>query len=104
MNKLLLAIVVFLFTYCKAQEIKDCGEANWLSQLVENKDKAAAFTFIHNQKQIIEFHHCYQCPDAIVSYYDCLGNKICDQGGFIGSNNCPEYNTSEKVRIYPKSE
>ena len=103
MNKLFFASIVLLFSNCKVQDIQDCPKDEWLLKLTDNKDKAVAFIFKDGQRQLIEFHHCYQCPDAVISYYDCEGNKVCDQGGFIGSNNCSEFDTSEKIKIYPNS-
>ena len=105
MNKILLVATLIVFSNCKSQDSNGCSDdSEWLLNLLEHKNKAVVFTFKNDQLQLIEFHHCFQCPDAIISFYDCDGNKICDQGGFLGSNDCPDFDTSNKVKIYPKTE
>lgn len=105
MNRILFVLLFISTLSCKAQVPQECGmKSEWLKKLAENKEKVAVFKFNNNNQEIIEFHHCYQCPDAIVSFYDCEGNKICDQGGFLGSNTCPEFTITERIKLYPKDE
>jgi len=111
MNKYLCVVVIlaaFVFS-CKAQstQCKGCNEEvvikeQWLTELLEGKDKAAVFSFHHEDSTYLEFHHCYQCPDAIVTFYTCDGTRICYQGGFAGANNCPDFELKDRKQIYPK--
>jgi hypothetical protein len=36
---------------------------------------------------------CYQCPDAIISVYNCEGVVICEFGGIDGRCTCPDFDT-----------
>ena len=34
---------------------------------------------------------CYNCPDNMISIYNCSGEIICEIGGISGQNNCPDF-------------
>lgn len=106
MSKGFLIVVILFSISCKSQSLTLCGEPmenfNWLSALLEGREKAVVFSFKHNDDVIVEYHHCYQCPDAMVIFYKCDGKKVCEQGGFLGTNTCPEFDVVDKQRIYPK--
>jgi len=88
-------------SFCDEKRAEDIS---WLNDLLKGKEKAAVFVFEHEGRTLIEFHHCYQCPDAMVFYYDCSGEKVCETGGFMGANTCPEFDLSQKKQVYPKKE
>ena len=41
---------------------------------------------------------CYQCADGMTQVYNCQGDVICEFGGILGRNTCPDFHETATDR------
>jgi len=81
-------------------------ELEWLKNIVSEiqsqNNKATIYQCVYNNSHGFIVDLCVQCPDAMTYLYDCNGNVICEFGGYLGANSCPDFdeNISDKVLIF----
>ncbi len=113
-----LSLLVVIFLSCKTTwKAQNSGtnpleEITWLKELKTSFDKdsfqnkAMIIQYTYNNETVYLIENCYQCPDGMSTVYNSKKEKVCEFGGFIGSNTCPGFSskaTNEKV-IYKNFE
>jgi hypothetical protein len=65
-------------------------------------DTAEIYFCIYDNKEGFLIDLCVQCPDALTTFYDCEGNIVCEFGGYLGTNTCPNFEekTSKRALIW----
>ena len=91
--------LLLLVTSCKSKNSTQGKEQKilWIEELKIQFKEA-----VNQEQQIILYKYknqyvylvdaCYQCPDAMSFVYDKEKNKLCEFGGIIGVNSCPDFN------------
>ncbi len=75
-------------------------ELSWLKEIKDNAEQSESDTSeiyfcIYEEKEGFLIDLCVQCPDALTVFYDCEGNVLCEFGGYLGTNTCPDFD--EKI-------
>lgn len=70
-------------------------EIPWLYELVEaNKSKSVEvdiYAYEYKGETVFVVNECNGCADVITVAKDCSGNTICEWGGLLGLNTCPDF-------------
>lgn len=79
---------------CNTQE--PLADLKWLKDIKTNaeqseSDTAEIYFCIYDDKEGFLVDLCVQCPDALTYFYDCEGNVVCEFGGYLGTNTCPDF-------------
>lgn len=76
---------------------KPLAELKWLKekqeQIAGNDLIGQIIMYRYKDENVFWIDLCYQCPDGIISVYNCNGEVICAFGGIDGRNTCPEFET-----------
>jgi hypothetical protein len=80
--------------YCDTEN--PVNDLNWLKEIINAEpfnqtDTAEIYYCIYNNIEGFVVDMCVFCPDAMVFFYDCEGNIICEFGGYLGLNTCPDF-------------
>lgn len=102
--KILIVGITLMLANCKTNRMEksEGKETNPIEEIVWLKDMIAGFEkdmyhkqkieqYTYKEKEAYMVHTCYQCPDAITYVYDKEKNVICEFGGFVGKNTCPDF-------------
>jgi hypothetical protein len=85
--------------------IDDCNADNpledllWLKAIKDvitmrmNSAGAQIIQYTYQGEYVFWIDECYNCPDALITVRNCLGEVICEFGGIDGRNTCPDYAT-----------
>lgn len=114
----LLSLLVLIFLSCKTtskaqnKSNSPLEDITWLKELKTSfeKDsgqrKAMIIQYTYNKETVFLIENCFQCPDGMSTVYNSKKKVICEFGGIIGKNTCPDFSekaTNEKV-IYKSFE
>jgi len=108
MKKTAVLFLLFLALSCKTNKLKkqnDFNQIAWLTNLknVFKDDTSRKHQIIHykyNEKDAFLVNDCYQCSDGLIRVYDIDKNIICEFGGIIGKNTCPNFEQKAKKVTY----
>ncbi len=105
--------ILLLLANCKTNKMKDLKntatnpieEITWIKELIADFEKNKMHKqlieqYTYNGKKVFMIHDCYQCPDALTYVYDKEKKVLCEFGGFIGKNTCPDFEekaTNKKI-------
>lgn len=102
--KILIVGITLFLSNCKTnkmekskdQETNPVEEIAWLKEMIAGFEKDTYHKQIIEQytykgKEVYMVHTCYQCPDAMTRVYDKEKNVICESGGFVGKDTCPDF-------------
>jgi len=87
-------------------------EISWLKEVKENMSKRANPTggqiiqYTYQGECVFMIDNCFGCADNLLAVYDAEQNLLCEFGGIIGLNTCPDFDkeaTNRKV-IYDGTE
>jgi len=107
---LALTFLLLLFLSCEEdnQEIQNLVQCefenplmdlDWLKEINCNLSKRAVpygyqiFSYQYRGSTVFLIDPCYNCRDSSASVFDCEGNGICEFGGIMGQNTCPDFST-----------
>ena len=115
-TSVIIIIIIVLAWSCNVDDGNNmkCGILHPIEDLKWLKDIKTRFEseLPNSRAQIIQYQYegdyvflvdpCHQCPDALASVYNCKGEVICEFGGYLGINSCPEFNNtaSDPVILY----
>lgn len=77
-----------------AQPLEDLP---WLNQIKKNfeLDMSPAIQtidqYVYNGNHVFLISNCHGCADAMAEVYNCEGKVICEFGGIMGRNTCPDF-------------
>jgi hypothetical protein len=69
----------------------------WLKELKTSLEMSAKMSgaqiilYHYNSEDVFLINDCYNCMDGLIQVYNCSGEVICQFGGFIGMNTCPDF-------------
>lgn len=72
-------------------------ELGWLQDVIQRQTslnvdrKADIYEYTYNGQKYFKADMCVGCPDFITMYYDCKGVVVCEAGGIMGKNTCPDF-------------
>jgi hypothetical protein len=79
----------------------------WLLQIMNDYSqlsdtKAAIYSYQYKGKCVFMVNDCVDCADNLLKVYNFEGTVICEFGGIIGLNSCPDFqeNAKHKERIW----
>lgn len=81
-------------------------ELPWLRELLtargNNSTELDIYAYDYKGQQVFVVNDCHGCADAMTIAYDCNGNTVCQWGGLIGANTCPDFEeeATNKLLIY----
>ena len=52
---------------------------------------AQIIQYTYHSEPVFWVNDCYNCPDVLISVYNCQGDVICEFGGIDGRNTCPDF-------------
>lgn len=103
----ILSLLLLVTSCTKDDEIKEfCVLDNpledlvWLKEIKTNIEqtssagKAEIYEYSYKQQKVFWVDTCVDCPDNLITVYNCTGNKMCEFGGIAGVNTCVDF-TSE---------
>lgn len=103
-NFLCIALIAMIIISCASSKKADNNLPSWVKELSATFEKENSHSqileYTYNNKTVYFVSFCYQCPDAIDAVYDKENNKLCEFGGFVGLNTCPDFDqkaTNKKV-------
>jgi hypothetical protein len=73
------------------------NEIEWLKEVKSNMDKRAnpsggeIIQFVYQDQCVFWIDDCFNCADNLIRVYDYEQNLICEFGGIIGLNTCPDF-------------
>jgi len=96
---------IMLFFSCEEDPlIKDCSDnplenIDWLKSLVdtenntdmENSNGLEITQYTYEKQTAFLINNCINCSDNLTILYDCDQNKLCEFGGIVGVNTCPDF-------------
>lgn len=97
-----------IFFACNKAESSSCNvndplaDLAWLKQIKTNFDLDMSPTiqridqYLYNDRTVFKISICGGCTDAMDEVYDCDGTKICEFGGIMGKNTCPDFQDKSK--------
>ncbi len=107
MRNLLQAIIIcIVITACSSKEqkgINTCERDNptedlaWLKRIKESFQQTASlsrkeiYQYNFNGENVYYIDDCVSCNDSQQIVYNCKGEKICEFGGIMGLNSCPDF-------------
>ena len=100
----LFLLIISVVLSCKTNKTTkqtDFNQIAWLSSLKNNfkEDTSRKHQIIHykyNEKDVFLVDDCYQCADGLIRIYDIDKTIICEFGGIIGKNTCPDFEQEAK--------
>ena len=75
-------------------DIEWLGEIKQVFELRMGMAGAQIIRYQYNGDYVFWVDPCYNCPDGIISIYNCQGEVICEFGGIDGRNTCPCFHNS----------
>ncbi len=73
------------------------NELSWLLDIKTSFEQSAApvkrkiYQYTYNANTVFLIDACLGCSDSIQTIYDCSGTSICEFGGILGLNTCPDF-------------
>jgi len=81
-----------------------CTNTAWLQPIIknaqQNSSKAEVIRYRYNNQTVYYIDTCIGCPDSMAHVLTCSGEVICQFGGIMGINTCPDFEekaTNKKV-------
>lgn len=93
--------IVSTKNYCNA--VDPLLELPWLKKIVDDQEcnkysKMTIYKCEYQQQKGFVVDSCVGCPDSLVTFFDCDGNKICETGGKHGKNTCPDFISEATIK------
>ena len=69
----------------------------WLKELKVSLEMSAKMTgaqiiqYQYQEDDVFLVNDCYNCMDGLIQVFNCEGDVICQFGGIIGMNTCPDF-------------
>jgi hypothetical protein len=69
----------------------------WLKELKTSLELSAKMAgaqiilYRYHGEDVFWINDCYNCMDGLIQVYNCSGEVICQFGGIIGMNTCPDF-------------
>ncbi|MGL1885687.1 MAG: hypothetical protein OCD76_04155 [Reichenbachiella sp.] len=83
-------------------------QIDWLEDLVieyeQNSQPSRITQYEYKGACVFQVDHCYMCPDAGSVVYNAEKEVVCEFGGFIGNNTCPDFSNeaTNAIELYNK--
>ncbi|MTI26192.1 DUF6970 domain-containing protein [Fulvivirga kasyanovii] len=103
--QVMLFCVAVLLSACKTTNAQTAmcyiedpiAELGWLQDIIQRQKslnvdrKADIFEYTFKGEKYFMADMCVGCPDFITVFYNCIGEKVCESGGIMGTNTCPDF-------------
>jgi len=99
-----LLFILILFSCKEKEKVPEaCGtddpleNIHWLKELKTSLELSAKMAgaqiilYRYHGEDVFLINDCYNCMDGLIQVYNCSGEVICQFGGFIGMNTCPDF-------------
>jgi hypothetical protein len=80
----------------KVDSVKKCAVPSWLDDVTQsitrNGYKGEIIKYLYQNEEVYLIRGCLNiCADYIDVVRDCEGKTICEFGGIVGKNTCPDF-------------
>jgi hypothetical protein len=106
MKKLLFILLATLLSCGKNDCDKKCNPS-WIDDvtksITQNGYKGEITKYIFQNQEVYLIRGCLECADYIDEVRNCEGKTICEFGGIVGKNTCPDFDKATKVGVVWKN-